>query len=66
MKYLLFNYYQEIYHNIQKFKQRDMSVEEYLAKFENLMIKGGLPKAEESFIACYLVLTFDIARVIDL
>ena len=31
--------YQDIYLKVQNFKQRDLSVEEYSAEFENLMIK---------------------------
>ena len=41
-KYLPFNYCQDIYLKIQNFKQRDLSVEEYSAKFVNLIIKGDL------------------------
>ena len=50
-KYLPFNYYQDIYLKIQNFKQRDLSVEEYSAKFVNLIIKGDLQEAEEICIA---------------
>ena len=39
-KCLFFNYRQDIYLKIQNFKQQDLSVEEYLAKFVNLIIKG--------------------------
>ena len=38
-KHLPFNYCQDIYLKIQNFKQRDLSVEEYSAKFVNLIIK---------------------------
>ena len=45
-KYLPFNYRQDIYVKIQNFKQRDLSVENYSAEFENLMIKGDLREVE--------------------
>ena len=46
-KYLPFNYRQDIYLKIHNFKQKNLSVEEYSAEFENLMIKGDLKKVEE-------------------
>ena len=46
-KHLPFNYCQGIYLKIQNFKQQNLSVEEYSAEFENLMIKGDLQEAEE-------------------
>ena len=39
MKYLSFNYHQNIYLKFQNFKHQDLSVEEYSAKFVNLIIK---------------------------
>ena len=40
-------------------------MEEYLAEFENVMIKGDLREAEEQSIARYLAgMRFDIARII--
>ena len=67
MKYLSFNYRQDIYLKIQNFKQQDLSVEEYSAKFVNLIIKVDLQEAEEICVAHYIVgLRFDIARVIFL
>ena len=67
-KYLPFNYCQDIYLKIQNFKQRDLSVEEYSAKFVNLIIKGDLQEAEEICIAHHYIagLRFGIARVIFL
>ena len=67
-KYLPFNYRQEIYLKIQNFKQRDLSVEEYSAKFVNLIIKGDLQEAEEICIAHHYIagLRSGIARVIFL
>ena len=46
-KYLSFNYRQDIYLKIQNFKQQDLSVEEYSAKFVNLIIKGDLQEVKE-------------------
>ena len=65
-KYLPFNYCQDIYLKIQNFKQRDLSVEEYSAKFVNLIIKGNLQEAEEICIAHHYIagLRSGIARVI--
>ena len=66
-KYHPFNYHQDIYLKIQNFKQQNLSVEEYSAKFKNLMIKGDLQEAEEQSIACYLAgMRFEISRVIYL
>ena len=64
-KYLPFNYRQDIYLKIQNFKQLDLSVEAYSAKFENLMIKGDLREVEEQSITRYLAgMRFDIAIII--
>ena len=42
-------------------------MEEYSAKFENLMIKGDLQEAKEQSIACYLAgLRFEISKTIQL
>ena len=66
-KYLSFNYRQDIYLKIQNFKQQDLSVEEYSAKFVNLIIKGDLQEVKEICITHYIVgLRYDIARVIFL
>ena len=66
-KYLSFNYYQDIYLKIQNFKQQDLSVEEYLAKFVNLIIKRDLQKVEEICIANYIAgLRYDVVKVIFL
>ena len=66
-KYLSFNYYQDIYLKIQNFKQQDLSVEEYLAKFVNLIIKRDLQKVEKICIANYIAgLRYDIVKVIFL
>ena len=67
MKYLSFNYRQDSYLKIQNFKQQDLSVEEYSAKFVNLIIKRDLQEAKEICISHYIVgLRYDIARVIFL
>ncbi|KAI9182620.1 hypothetical protein LWI28_027252 [Acer negundo] len=41
-KYLLDNYQQDIFLKIQNFKQKDLSIAEYTAEFDNLMLKGDL------------------------
>ena len=46
-KYLPDNYRQEIFLKIHDFKQKDLSVEEYTAEFDNLMLKGELVEPEE-------------------
>ena len=67
-KYLPFNYRQDIYLKTQNFKQRYLSVEEYSAKFVNLIIEGDLQEAEEICIAHHYTacLRSSIARVIFL
>ena len=66
-RYLPTNYHQDIYLKFQNFKQQDLIVEEYSAKFVNLIIKGDLQEAKEICIAHYIVgLRYDIARVIFL
>ena len=67
MKYLSFNYRKNMYLKIQNFKQQDLSVEEYSAKFVNLIIEGDLQEAEEIFTTLYIAgLRYEIARVIFL
>ena len=52
---------------IQNLKQQNLTVEEYLAEFENLMIKEDLQEAEEQSIACYLAgLRFEISKTVQL
>ena len=46
-KYLPFHYRQDIFLKIPNLKQRNLTMEEYSAEFENLMIKGDLQEAEE-------------------
>ena len=41
-KYLPFHYFQDIFLKIHNLKQQNLTVEEYSAEFENLMIKGDL------------------------
>ena len=47
MRYLPTYYHQRTYLKFNNFKQQDLSVEEYSAKFVNLIIKGDLQEAEE-------------------
>ena len=54
MRYLPTNYHQDIYIKFHNFKQQDLSVEEYSAKFVNLIIKGDLQEADEICIAHYI------------
>ena len=66
-KYLPFHYRQDIFLKIQNLKQQNLTVEEYSAEFENLMIKGDLQEAEEQSIARYLAgLRFDISKTVQL
>ena len=66
-KYLPLNYLKDIYLEIQNFKQRDLSVQDYSTEFENFMIKGDFREVEKQSIARYLAgMRFDIARVIYL
>ena len=50
-RYFPTNYHQDIYLQFHNFKQQDLSVEEYLAKFVNLIITGDLQEAEEICIS---------------
>ena len=64
-KYLPHNYRQEIFLKIHDFKQKDLSVEEYTAEFDNLMLKGELVEPEEQTIARYLGgLKYEIDKVV--
>ena len=66
-KYLPFHYRQDIFLKIQNLKQQNLTVEEYSAEFENLMIKGDLQEAEEQSIARYLSgLRFKISKTVQL
>ena len=66
-KYLPNNYRQEIFLKIHDFKQKDLSMEEYTAEFDNLMLKGELVEPEEQTIARYLGgLKYEIAKVVQL
>ena len=66
-KYLPFHYRQDIFLKIQNLKQQNLTVEEYSAEFENLMIKGDLQEAEEQSIARYLAgLRFEISKTVQL
>ena len=67
MRYLPTNYLQDIYLKFHNFNQQNLSVEEYSAKFVNLIIKGDLQNAEKICIAYYITgLRYDITRVIFL
>ena len=48
------NYRQDIYLKFHNFKQKELSVEDYTAEFDNLMMKCDLVEAEEHTIARYL------------
>ena len=65
--YLPFHYRQDIFLKIQNLKQQNLTVEEYSAEFENLMIQGDLQEAEEQSIARYLAgLRFEISKTVQL
>ena len=66
-KYLPFHYRQDIFLKIQNLKQLNLTMEEYSAEFENLMIKGDFQEAKEQSIARYLAsLRFEISKTIQL
>ena len=46
-KYLPFHYRKDIFLKIQNLKQQNLTMEEYSAEFENLMIKGDFQESEE-------------------
>ncbi|KAI9177434.1 hypothetical protein LWI28_015231 [Acer negundo] len=63
--YLLDNYRQDVFLKIQNFRQKDLLIAEYTAKFDNLILKGDLMESEEQTIACYLSgLNYEIANVV--
>ena len=67
IRYLPTIYHQDIYLKFHNFKQQDLSVKEYLARFVNLIIKGDLQEVEEICKAHYIAsLRYDIVRVIFL
>uniref|UniRef100_A0A2N9H3H4 Integrase catalytic domain-containing protein n=1 Tax=Fagus sylvatica TaxID=28930 RepID=A0A2N9H3H4_FAGSY len=53
-KYLLDHYKQDAFMKFHNFKQREMSVEEYTAEFDHLMIRCDIVEQEGQMIACYL------------
>ncbi|KAH9763891.1 hypothetical protein KPL70_001325 [Citrus sinensis] len=53
-KFLPDNYRQDIYLKFHNFKQKELSMEDYTAEFDNLMMKCDLLEAEEHTIARYL------------
>ena len=66
-KYLPLHYRQDIFLKIQNLKQQNLTVEEYSAEFENLIIKGDLQEAEEQSIARYLSgLRLEISKTVQL
>ena len=66
-KYLPFQYRQDIFLKIQNLKQQNLTVEEYSAEFENLMIKGDLQEAEKQSKSNYLAgLRFKISKIVQL
>ena len=64
---MLENYKQDGYLHIHSLKQRDMSVEDYIVEFDNLMLKGELKELEEHIIAQFLGgLKYEISNVVNL
>ena len=53
-KYLPDHYKQDAFMKFHNFKQRELSVEEYTAKFDHLMIRCDVVEQEEQMIAHYL------------
>ncbi|TXG53757.1 hypothetical protein EZV62_019013 [Acer yangbiense] len=57
----------DIFLKINNFRQRDLSVAEYTAEFDNLMLKGDVADPEEQSIARYLGgLNYEISNVVQL
>ena len=67
-KYLPDHYRQEIFLKIHDFKKKDLSVEEYIVEFDNLILKRReLVEPKERTIARYLGgLKYEIAKVVQL
>ena len=66
-KYLPIDYKQDVFHKIHNFKHRELTVEDYMVEFDNIMLKGDLVELEEQTIARYLGdLRYDIANVVQL
>ena len=53
-KYLPIDYKQEIYHKLHNLKQKELSVDEYTAAFDHLMMQRELVEPEEQSIARYI------------
>ncbi|KAI9178430.1 hypothetical protein LWI28_026402 [Acer negundo] len=66
-KYLPDNYRHDIFLKINNFRQRDLSVVEFNAEFDNLMLKGDVAELEEQSMAGYLGgLNYEISNVVQL
>ncbi|XP_031401155.1 uncharacterized protein LOC116211083 [Punica granatum] len=66
-KFLLTNYVQDIFCRIYDFKQDELTAEEYIAEFEQLLMKGDVVEPEEQTIARYLSgLRFEIRNIVQL
>ncbi|XP_031404630.1 uncharacterized protein LOC116213728 [Punica granatum] len=66
-KFLPVSYKQDIFSRLYNFKQEELTVEEYTAEFEHLMMKCDLVKPEEQTIARYLGgLRSEIRNVVQL
>ena len=66
-KYLPIDYKQEIYHKLHNLKQKELSVDEYTAAFDHLLMQGELVEPEEQSIERYIGgLRYDIANMLQL
>ncbi|XP_042437074.1 uncharacterized protein LOC122023042 [Zingiber officinale] len=66
-KFLPDNYRQDTFLKYHNFKQKDLSVEDYVAKFENLMMRCDVFEPEEQIIARFLEgLRYEIGNVVQL
>ncbi|XP_031378325.1 uncharacterized protein LOC116193718 [Punica granatum] len=66
-KFLPARYKQDIFSLLYNFKQEELTVEEYTAEFEHLMMKCNIVEPEEQTIARYLGgLRFEIRNVVQL
>jgi len=66
-KFLPESYFQDAYNKLQSFQQGDLSVEEYIERFDSLLVRCEVYEKEEQTIACYLQgLRKDIRDVVEL
>jgi hypothetical protein len=66
-KYLLDHYSQDVFLKFHNFRQNELSVEEYTAKFDHSMMRCDIVEPEEQMVARYLGgLRYEISNVVQL